>query len=828
MTTKRTHRSAGTTPPKHESHKKSTKGPRGGKAGAAAPADTATTTAGEAGHAGMVRVEREIGGRILSLETGRMAKLADGAVVARYGDTMVLATAQSSKAREDIDFFPLTVEYREKPAAAGKFPGGFFKREGRPTTKEILGCRIIDRAIRPLFPDGYKAEVQVLSQVLSTDQENESDTLAAVASFAALAISSIPHRKTLGACRIGCVDDQLVVNPTWAVARSERCTIHLTVAAHEDGVVMVEAGARQVPESKMLEAIQLGHRICTEIAGMIDELVRKAGRRKSEFKPPVRNTDLESGIENRFGDELRAAPVAGGSKEERKQAKDSVLEAVQAAFPPPPDADDKAIKEHSKLVAAVCGNLMEQGERESILRGRRADGRNHVTIRPISIEVGVLPRVHGSVLFTRGETQALVVATLGTADDEQMLDGIYPEDPRRFLLHYNFPPFSVGEVRRIGSVGRREIGHGALAERAVETVLPSKEKCPYTIRVTSEILESNGSSSMATVCGATLAMMDAGVQISQPVAGVAMGLVKEGDRIAILSDILGSEDHCGDMDFKVAGTGKGITALQMDIKCEGLSYEIFERALEQAKAGRRHVLQEMLKVMRTPRDQISPNAPRLIALKIPVDKIGLVIGPSGKMIRGLQEEFAVKINIEDDGTVTVAGLDAGKAEACAKKIKDMTAEVEVGAVYTGRVTAVKEFGAFLEILPGQEGLVHVSELSDGFVRTVTDIVRIGDELEVKVIGIDDFGKIKLSRKALLIQTGVAPAEHGPRGGEMAAEGGYEAAGPDEYSRPERYGHHERHGGRGGGRHRDRHDGPRGRHPHGRHREGGRHRGGPRH
>jgi polyribonucleotide nucleotidyltransferase len=408
---------------------------------------------------------------------------------------------------------------------------------------------------------------------------------------------------------------------------------------------------------------------------------------------------------------------------------------------------------------------MDQGERQAVLDGRRADGRDWTTIRPITIEVGVLPRVHGSVLFTRGETQALVVATLGTADDEQRIDGLYPEEPRRFLLHYNFPPFSVGEVKRMLGVGRREIGHGALAERSIEPVLPAEEVFPYTVRITSEILESNGSSSMATVCGGTLAMMDAGVPLQQPVAGIAMGLVIEGNRYAILSDILGSEDHCGDMDFKVAGTGKGITALQMDIKCEGLTREILEEALEQARHGRMHVLREMLKTMRKPRETISPNAPRLISLKIPVDKIGLVIGPSGKMIRGLQEEFSTKIHIEDDGTVTVAGQNMEKVDGCVDRIRAMTAEVEVGAIYKGRISAIKEFGAFVEILPGQEGLCHVSELSDQFIRAVTDVVRVGDEIEVKVIAIDDFGKIKLSRKALL----PGGAQGGPGGGRPPRE-----------------------------------------------------------
>ena len=720
----------------------------------------------------VVRVEREIGGRTLTLETGRMAKLADGAVVARYGDTMVLATAQSGTAREDIDFFPLTVEYREKAAAAGKFPGGFFKREGRPTTKEILGSRIIDRSIRPLFPDGYKAEVQVLSQVLSTDQENEGDILAAIASVAALAISSIPQTKILGVVRIGMKEDKLLVNPTWSVLQSPDCKLNLTVSAHEGAVVMVEAGAKEVSESVMLEALELGHKVARETAELIEELASKAGKKKVEFTKAGRDEALEKAVLKRFGKQLHAAPVTGADKFARHQAKSEVKKQIAEAFPPPTESTDKEIKAHNAMLAKICEEQMDIGEREAILSGRRADGRDHTTIRPITIEVGVLPRVHGSVLFTRGETQALVIATLGTVDDQQMMDGIYPESPRRFLLHYNFPPFSVGEVKRLGSPGRREIGHGALAERSVEVMLPPPAEFPYTLRITSEILESNGSSSMATVCGSTLAMMDAGVPLKQPVAGVAMGLVKEGDRIAILSDILGSEDHCGDMDFKVAGTGRGITALQMDIKCDGLTREIMERALEQARVGRMHVLREMLKVIRKPRETISPNAPRLISLKIPTDKIGLVIGPSGKNIRGMQDEFSVKINIEDDGMVTVAGMSSEKVESCVARIKAMTAEVELGTTYKGRVTSIKEFGAFIEVLPGQEGLCHVSELDVGFIRTVTDVVRIGDEVEVKVIAIDDFGKIKLSRKALL-PGGDGPAR-GPRGGREGGPGGDDA------------------------------------------------------
>ncbi|MEO0478647.1 MAG: polyribonucleotide nucleotidyltransferase [Planctomycetota bacterium] len=698
---------------------------------------------------GPVVVSREIGGRTLSLETGRMAKLADGAIVGRYGDTMVLATAQASSQDSDFGFFPLTVDYREKAAAAGKFPGGFFKREGRPTTREILTCRIIDRSIRPLFADGFKRETQVLIQVLSTDKETDSDTLAAISGFAALAISSIPNGKTLGACRIGLIDGKLRINPTWSELQSSENKLNLTVSAHEDAIVMVEAGAEQVKEDVMLEALELGHEVCTEVADMIEELVEKAGKEKIEFTPPTRDEDLFQDVEDEFFEAILEAVAGGGDKHTRGAAKNAIKAEVKEAFPAPKGANDAEIAAHKKEVSAAFDEMTKKAERESILRGTRADGRDWTTIRPISIEVGVLPRVHGSALFTRGETQALCTATLGTVDDKQFIDGIYPEDRKRWLLHYNFPPFSVGEVRRFGSPGRREIGHGALAERSLEPILPGQEEFAYSMRVTSEILESNGSSSMASVCGATLSLMDAGVPIQQPVAGIAMGLVVDGKRIAILSDILGSEDHCGDMDFKVAGSGKGITALQMDIKCEGLSRKTLEEALEQAREGRLHILQEMLSVIRKPRIEVSEHAPRLITIQVPPDKVGAVIGPGGRMIRSMQEDYECRIAVMDEGQIEICGSDAGKVNACVALIKSMTEDAEVGTEYTGKVTGVKEFGCFVEFLPGQEGLVHVSELAHGFIRSVTDVVQIGDDIQVKVIDIDDFGKVKLSRKALL-------------------------------------------------------------------------------
>ena len=714
---------------------------------------------------GHVVVEREIGGRTLTLETGRMAKLSDGAVLARYGDTVVFAAANSSKAPDHMDFFPLTVDYREKMSAAGVIPGGFFKREGRPSTKEILTCRIIDRSIRPMFPDGFRRDVQVLSQCIASDRENDGDVLAAIASFAALAVSSLPHGRSLGMVRMGHVDGELVVNPTWTQLQSEENKLNLTVAGHSDAVVMVEAGAKEVKEDVVLEALAQAHDVIKEIVEMVEELADKAGKPKMEFDAPVADTKLEAKIEKAHGKALRAAPLTLGPKQVRQAAIKAAKTAAEADFAAPASMDEADAKAHNKKVGEIIGGLVKKGERESVLKGVRADGRDPEDIRPITIEVGVLPRVHGSVLFTRGETQALGVVTLAGTDAQQIIDGLMPEPRKRFLLHYAFPPFSVGETKRMLAPGRREIGHGALAERGLEPLLPTVEDFPYTIRVTSEILESNGSSSMATACAGTLSMMDAGVPIQQPVAGIAMGLVMEGKDYAVLSDILGSEDGCGDMDFKVVGTGRGITALQMDIKCEGLTREILAEALEQAKEGRLHILREMLKALRSPRKQLSPNAPRLESVQVPSEKIGLIIGPGGKNIRSMQEEYEVKISIEDSGMCTITGVNGEKVDKCLEHVKAMTAEVELGTVYTGRVTAIKEFGAFVEILPGQEGLVHVSELSNEFIRAVTDVVRIGDEVEVKVIAIDDFGKVKLSRKALM-----EPAEGDSDGGEEQPQG----------------------------------------------------------
>ncbi len=709
--------------------------------------------------AGPFIVERQIGGRTLTLETGRMAKLSDGAVLARYGDTVVFAAANSTTAPDYMDFFPLTVDYREKTSAMGVIPGGFFKREGRPSTKEILTCRIIDRSIRPMFPDGFRRDVQVLSQVIASDRENDGDVIAAIASFAALAVSSLPHGRSLGCVRMGYINDKIVINPVWSELQSDENKLNLTVCGHSDAVVMVEAAAKEVKEDVVLKALSEAHKVIKVIVEMIEELTALAGKSKMEFEAPVRDEKLIAKIEKACGKDLRKAPTTLGPKAVRGAAIKAAKKAAKAAFPAPKGADEAEEKAWNKKTGEIFGSIVKLGERESILNGVRADGRDSETIRPITIEVGVLPRVHGSVLFTRGETQALGVVTLGSTDDQQIIDGLMPEPRKRFLLHYAFPPFSVGETKRMLAPGRREIGHGALAERGLESLLPDAADFPYTIRINSEIMESNGSSSMATACAGTLAMMDAGVPIKQPVAGIAMGLVMEGKDYTVLSDILGSEDGCGDMDFKVIGTGRGITALQMDIKCEGLTSDILAEALDQAKEGRLHILREMLKSLRAPRKKISPNAPRLESVQVPPDKIGLIIGPGGKNIRAMQEEFECKISIEDGGMCTITGTNGEKVDAAVNHVRSMTAEIELGTTYEGRVTAIKEFGAFVEILPGQEGLVHVSELSNEFIRAVTDVVKVGDTVKVKVIGIDDFGKVKLSRKALL-----DPAEGGGEGG----------------------------------------------------------------
>lgn len=693
----------------------------------------------------IIKKEVEIGGKIFSIETGRYARQANGAVMVRYGDTMVLVTAvATSEAVEGQDFFPLQVEYREKTSAAGKIPGGFIKREGRPTEKEILSSRLIDRPIRPLFPESFMNETQVIAFVLSYDGENDADVLAAVGASAALTISDIPFDGPIAEVRVGRIDGQFIVNPTHA--EIEQSDLELVVAGTSDSIIMVEGESKEVSENDLLSALRFAQ---TEIQKLVDlqiQLRKEAGKIKWEIKENEIDPELKKEVLEIAGEKFRDIVHSVLTKEERssknKQLQDEVNAAIAERFP-----------EQEKLIGSILHDLEKELMRERILsEGIRLDGRNTTQIRPITIELGILPRTHGSSLFTRGETQSLTTITLGTKNDEQIIDGLREEYTKRFMLHYNFPPFSVGEVGRMTGVGRREIGHGNLAERALKMVFPGEEIFPYTVRVISDILESNGSSSMATVCAGSLAMMDAGIGISKSVAGIAMGLVKEGDRYAILSDILGNEDHLGDMDFKVAGTTNGITAFQMDIKIQGISFEIMEKALQQAREGRVHILGIMNQAIENPREQLSEFAPRLISMKVEQDQIGLIIGPGGKTIQGMQRLFGVEINIEEDGTVNIASPNKENAVKCKEYIKKMTATPEIGETYDGVVTKLMDFGAFVEILPGKEGLLHISQIDNKRVEKVSDYYKVGDKVKVKLLKIEN-GKFSLSRKELLKEEG---------------------------------------------------------------------------
>jgi polyribonucleotide nucleotidyltransferase len=684
------------------------------------------------------KIEMDFYGRPLIIETGRMAKQASGAAVVTYGETVALVTVvASSEPREGTDFFPLTVDYQERTFAAGKIPGGFFKREGRPSEREILISRLVDRALRPLFPDAFYCETQVVASVLSVDRENDADTVALIGASAALQVSDIPFRGPIAGVRIGRIRGVFVVNPPQS--QFEASDINLFVAAGRDAIVMVEGGAKVVPEDEMLEALFLAQEAVKPVLDAQDEIVRVAGRPKRTLVAVPPDTTLRERVHSLGAEKLRTA-LSTVAKHERRHAVDVVKREVQAAL-----AEEYAGRE--KEVATVLEELESETLRMMVVRdNRRVDGRGLTDIRPITCEVGILPRTHGSALFTRGETQALVVATLGTGSDEQKVDALIGEQYKKFMLHYNFPPFSVGEARPLRGPGRREIGHGALAERAIAAVVPGENEFPYTIRVVSEILESNGSSSMATVCGGTLSLMDAGVPLKAPVAGIAMGLIKEGEDIRILSDILGDEDHLGDMDFKVAGTAEGVTALQMDIKISGVTREIMRHALYQARAGRLHILEQMAKVLAAPRTQVSEYAPRITTLKVKQDKIRDLIGPGGKMIRSIIEETGVKIDVEDDGTVYVSSADSDSMSKAIAKIHRVTAEAEVGKVYKGTVRKIVDFGAFVEILPGTDGLVHISQLGPGRVRRVSDVLKEGDEIMVKVLEIDRQGKIRLSQR----------------------------------------------------------------------------------
>jgi polyribonucleotide nucleotidyltransferase len=697
----------------------------------------------------MYRREVEINGTPLSFETGKLAKQADGAVLVRMGDSVVLVTACASpNAREGIDFLPLTVDYKEYTYASGRIHGGFFKREGKPTEKEVLTSRVIDRPIRPLFPSGWRHETQIIALVLSADANYDPDVLAITGASAALSISSIPFQKTIAGVRVGQVDGQYVINPTYEQRKQSR--LDLMMAGSADGLVMVEAGAKEVSEEDVVQALEAGHEAIKRIVLVIDALATDAGKKKVEAPKKEIDHAFYREVEEKVMVPLSEA-MRIRNKLENYGSVDQVLDDLVADIPEG--------EVHRKVEAkAIFKELKERVLRQEVLeRGVRLDGRKFDEIRPIWSEVGVLPRTHGSAIFTRGETQALVTVTLGTSDDQQKIETVEGETYRRFMLHYNFPPFSVGEVAFLRGPGRREVGHGALAERALVPVLPPEDKFPYTIRVVSDILESNGSSSMATVCGGTLSMMDAGVPLRAPVAGVAMGLIMDETtgKYAVLSDIAGAEDHYGDMDFKVTGTAKGVTALQMDIKVTGITAKIMREALEQANRGRMHILIEMQKTLNAPRGNISTYAPRIITIRIPVDKIRDVIGPGGKMIRSIIERTGVKIDVEDDGSVNVASADEAAAQKAIGIIQELTATPELNKTYMGKVQRITDFGAFVEIMPGTDGLLHVSEIANHRVKDVRDELKEGEQVLVKVINIDPTGKIRLSRKALLQDEGAA-------------------------------------------------------------------------
>jgi polyribonucleotide nucleotidyltransferase len=744
-----------------------------------------------------------LGRHTLSIETGRMAKQADGAVVVRVGDTVVLATACAQREpKAGIDFMPLTVDYREGNYAGGKIPGGFFKREGRPNEKEVLTSRMIDRPLRPLFPAGYACETQVIGLLLSADMENDSDTLSIIGASTALYISDIPFERPVGAVRVGYWDGQCVVNPATADLKA-KSQLNLLVAGTEDAIVMVEAGANEVSEAVMTQALVEGHGVIRQIVELQKQLRARAGKPKRAVARKEIDPALVATIEGALSEPLLAAARLKGKLESYAQMK-KVRDEYLASL------GEEQVELKAALPHVYDGLREKLLKREIFEHGRRLDGRRFDEVRTITSEVGVLPRTHGSALFTRGETQALVTVTLGTSEDSQVIDTVQEAEYRkRFMLHYNFPPFSVGEVKFLRGPGRREIGHGALAERSLREMLPPEEDFPYTIRIVSDILESNGSSSMASVCGGTLAMMDAGVPIKNPVAGVAMGLVMDADRQQVLTDIAGEEDHYGDMDFKVAGTRTGITALQMDIKVDGLAPALMAGALEQARAGRIHILDRMLEALAQPRTEISPYAPRILTIRVPVDKIRDIIGPGGKMIRSIVERTGCKIDIEDDGRVSIASVDESAARKAIAIIEELTATPELNKSYLGKVVRVVEFGAFVEILPGTDGLLHVSEMAHHRVNNVHDEVKEGDQVLVKVVSIDPSGKIRLSRKALLDEAqGGAPATVAAGAGEGHAAGHGPSHGGHghgrERERDRRHGGGNRGGGHGGhGRGRDR-------------------------
>ena len=692
----------------------------------------------------VVFVERVIAGRTLRIETGKLGRQAAGTVLVRYGDTVVLVAAVTGPPREGIDFFPLTVDYREKTYAAGKFPGGFFKREARPTIKEILTMRLIDRPIRPMFPKDFIEEVLIQAMVLSVDQENEPDILAMIGASAALSISKLPFEGPSASVRIGYIDGQYVLNPT--IKQMEYATMEMVLAGHKDAINMIEVGAQEVPEQVVTDAIAFGHKAIVEICEMIADLQHRAGKPK-EWVPPPPQDQLKSELRKLFTEPLRKARNTSG-KQNRYSAVNDVYKAAKAKYVPP---DSALPSEYDwNKIKAMLDEIEGEIVADMVVRtGKRSDGRGPKDIRPISCEVGVLPRVHGSALFQRGETQSLCVITLGTGRDEQIVDGLSEEYSKKFMLHYNFPPMSTGEVKKVGFTSRREIGHGNLAEKALEAVLPTPEKFPYTIRLVSEIFESNGSSSMASVCGGCLALMDAGVPIKQPVAGISIGMFEAEGKRQLVVDILGEEDHFGEMDFKVAGTQRGVTGVQVDLKGRGLPHDVVMESFAMAREARLEILRQMLSALASPRSSTSEYAPRILQTKINPEKIGKVIGPGGKYIKLIESETGATVEIDDDGTILISCLDMKGAEAALGMVEAVSAEVKIGKIYTGRVSSIKDFGAFIEVAPGQDGLCHISELATEYVKSAEDVVKIGDKVRVKVLSIDDQGRIKLSRKAAM-------------------------------------------------------------------------------
>ncbi|MCO6437683.1 MAG: polyribonucleotide nucleotidyltransferase [Phycisphaerae bacterium] len=700
---------------------------------------------------GIHEVERVIGGRTLRIETGRIARQAAGSVLVTYGETVVLGAVVGGPPREGIDFFPLTVDYREKTYAAGKFPGGFFKRESRPTNKEILTMRMIDRPMRPLFPNEYRDEVLIQCMVLSADLENEPDVIAMIAASAALAVSPIPFDGPVGAIRVGYIEGAHVLNPR--ISEMEFSTMEMVLAGHSDAVNMIEVGAAEVPDEVVTEGIAFGHKAIAEICDAIKELQAKAGKPK-EWTPPPPLDDLREELRGKFEGRLREARSVSG-KQDRYQAVADVYRAAKEDYA---GGDDPESKQRWSKIKDLLDGIEKDILSEWVVReGRRSDGRGVKDIRPLTCEVNVLPRVHGSALFQRGETQSICVVTLGTGRDEQIVDGLSEEYSKKFMLHYNFPPLCTGEVKRVGATSRREIGHGNLAEKSLQYVLPSPDVFPYTIRLVSEIMESNGSSSMASVCGGCLALMDAGVPIRQPVAGISVGMFEHKDQYRLVVDILGEEDHFGEMDFKVAGSQRGVTAVQLDLKTRGLPQDRILETFKMAKEARMDILRTMLKALPAPRKATSSYAPRIITMQVNPEKIGKIIGPGGRYIRLIESETGATVEIEDDGTVRISSVDLDAAQKAIAMVEAVAAEVKVGRVYEGRVSSIKDFGAFVEIVPGQDGLCHISELDTGYVKSAADVVKVGDTIRVKVISVDDQGRVKLSRKAAMLEEQGEPA-----------------------------------------------------------------------